>query len=78
MLRVRDVYIGSRILLLSIPDPRSNNSTKEDGEKISCPTFFVDKKYHKNEEKTNFEQVSKKIWANSQRIIEGSSSKNCH
>ena len=43
VLRIRDVYPGSRILIFThpgsrIPDPKT--TTKERGEKNSCHTFF--------------------------------------
>jgi hypothetical protein len=40
VLRIRDVYPGSRT-----PDPKT--ATKERGEKICCPTFFVTTKITK-------------------------------
>jgi hypothetical protein len=39
VLRVRDVYSGSRILIL--PDPGSNNNKKQEGEKSVVSPFFV-------------------------------------
>ncbi len=67
MLRFRDVYPGS--WFLSIPDPGSNKSNKRGGGKICCPTLFCSHKYHKIANYFIFEQVKKKNWANSQRII---------
>ncbi len=49
-LRIRHVYPGSQILILPIPgisDSGSNNSNKERGGKIGCPTFFLSNKFHK-------------------------------
>ncbi len=44
MLRIGDVYPGSQILAFIHPGariPDQTAATKEEGEKISCPTFFV-------------------------------------
>jgi hypothetical protein len=78
VLRIRDVYPGSRILIFihpgsripdlgsRIPDPKK--ATKERGEKklvvICCH------KFHKIVNYFSFEVLKKKIWANFQRIIE--------
>ncbi len=74
MLRIRDVYPGSRILIFThpgsrIPDPKT--ATKERGEKkISCHTFLCSHKFHKIVNYFSFEVLKKKICANFQRIIE--------
>ncbi len=73
MLRIRDVYPGSRILIFIHPgsrirDPRT--ATKEE-EKICCSTFFSSHKYF------IFEHV-KPFWATLQRIIILFTPKNCH
>ncbi len=49
VLRIQDVYPGSRILIFIhpgpwIPDPKT--ATKEKNKKISCPAFFCSHKYH--------------------------------
>jgi hypothetical protein len=61
VLRIRDVYPGSRI-----PDPKT--ATKERREKISC-NIFCSHKFHKIVNYFIFEMPKKKIWANFQRII---------
>ncbi len=69
MLRIRDVYPGSRVL--PIPDPGSKNSNKREGwKKISCHNFLFCHKFHKIADYFSFEVLKKKIWANFQRNIE--------
>jgi hypothetical protein len=80
VLRIRDVYPGSRILIFThpgsriadpgsrIPDPKI--ATKERGGKFVCHTFFCRHKFHKIEYYFIFEMLKKKIWANFQRIME--------
>ncbi len=73
MLRIRDVYPGSHILIFThpgswIPDPKT--VTKERGEKNVCQTFFCSHKFHKNVNYFIFEMLKKKILANFQRITE--------
>jgi hypothetical protein len=74
VLRIRDVYPGSRILIFThpgsqIPDPKT--ATKERGEKkICCHNFSCSHKFHKIENYFSFEVLKKKIWADFQRIIE--------
>jgi hypothetical protein len=72
VLRIRDVYPGSRILNFypsRIPDPKT--ATKERGEKSSCHTFLCSQKFRKIENYFSFEVLlKKKIWAGFQRIIE--------
>jgi hypothetical protein len=66
VLRIRDVYPGSRILIFypsRIPDPK--NSTKERGEKN-----LYSHKFHKIENYFIFEMLKKTIWTSFQRIIE--------
>ncbi len=76
VLRIRDVYPGSRILIFTHPgsrisDPGSKNSNKrERWKKISCHTFLCSHKFHKIVNYFSFEVLKKKIWANFQRIIE--------
>jgi hypothetical protein len=60
VLRIRDVYLGSRI----------QNGNKKVGWKIiCCHTFFCSHKFHKIENYFIFEMLKEKIWANFQRII---------
>ncbi len=57
---------GSRI-----SDPGSKNSNKREGwKKICCHTFLCSHKFPKIEHYFSFEVLTKKIWANFQRIIE--------
>ncbi len=85
MLRIRDVYPGSRIpdpdfYPSRIPDPGSRISDprsriqkqqqKREVKKISCLTFLCSHKFHKIVNYFSFEVLKKKIWANFQRIIE--------
>ncbi len=75
VLRIRDVYPGSRILIFTHPgsrisDPGSKNSNKrERWKKISCHTFLCSQKFQKIVNYFSFEVLKKKIWANFQRII---------
>ncbi len=81
MWRIRDVYPGSWILILPIPDPGSwfypsripdpKTVTKERGEKFFfCHTFSFSHKFHKIVKYFIFGSLKTKIWANFQRIIE--------
>jgi hypothetical protein len=76
VLRIRDVYPGSRILIFTHPgsrisDPGSKNSNKrERWKKISCHTVLCSQKFHKIVNYFSFEVLKKKILANFQRIIE--------
>ncbi len=76
VLRIRDVYPGSRIpdpdfYPSRIPDLGSKNSNKRQGWKnIWCHTFLFSHKFHKIVHYFSFEVLKKKIWANFQRIIE--------
>ncbi len=76
VLRIRDVYPGSRILIFTYPgsrisDPRSKNNNKREGWKKSCCyTFFCNHKFHKIENYLIFKMLEKKGWASFQRIIE--------
>jgi hypothetical protein len=85
VLRIRDVYPGSRIpdpdfYPSRIPDPGSRISDpgsriqkqqqKREVKKISCHTFLCSQKCHKILNYFSFEVLKKKIWANFQRIIE--------
>jgi hypothetical protein len=59
VLRIRDVYPGSGILILPFPDPGSNNNTKtEGGNTFVVLAFFVrSHKYHKIVNNFILEQV---------------------
>ncbi len=76
VLRIRDVYPGSRILIFThlgsrISDPGSKNSNKREGwKKNCCHKFLCSHKFHKIAIYFSFEVQKKKIWANFQRIIE--------
>jgi hypothetical protein len=69
VLRIRDVYSGSRILDLGsrIPDPKT--AAKERGEQICCHTFFCSHKFHKIENYFIFEMLKKNFLASFQRIF---------
>ncbi len=60
VLRIRDVYPGSRI---------QKQQQKRGWKKICCHTFFWSHKFHIIEHYFIFEMLKKKIWANFQRII---------
>jgi hypothetical protein len=68
VLRIRDVYPGSRILILPIPDPKKKK--KRGVKNISCLTIFCSHKFHKIENYLIFEMLKQIIWANFQRVIE--------
>jgi hypothetical protein len=71
VLRIRDVYPGSWILIFHpsrIPDPKT--SRKERGEKKILSYLFCSHKFHKIENYFIIEMVKKKIWPSFQRIIE--------
>jgi hypothetical protein len=74
VLRIRDVYPGSRILIFThsgsrIPDPKT--VTNEKGEKkLVVKPFFCSHKFHKIVNYFIFLMLKKKIWASFQRIIE--------
>jgi hypothetical protein len=73
VLRIRDVYPGSRILIFTHPGSRiqiTKTATKERGEKkfVVIPFFFIHK-LHKIENYFIFEMPKKIIWANFQRIV---------
>ncbi len=76
VLRIRDVYPGSRILIFTHPgsrisDPGSKNSNKWEGwKKISCHNFLCIHKFLKIANYSSLGVLKKKIWANFQRIIE--------
>ncbi len=71
VMRIRDVYPRSRILIFSHPGSWIQNSNKREGwKKISCHNFLCSRKFHKIANYFSFELLRKKIWANFQRIIE--------
>ncbi len=67
VLRIRDVYLGSRILIFTHPgsrisDPGSKNSNKREGwKKICYHTFFCSHKFHRIVNYFIFEVLKKKI-----------------
>jgi hypothetical protein len=80
VLRIRDVYPGSRILICTHPGSRISDlgsriqdpkkTTKERGEKkLSVKPFYVAKKFNKIVNYFSFEVLKKKMWGNFQRII---------
>jgi hypothetical protein len=71
VLRIRDVYPGSRIRIFSHPGSRIQKQQQKRGvKKIFCHTFLCSHKFHKIENYFSFEVLKKKIWANFQRIKE--------
>ncbi len=71
MLRIRDIYPGSRILIFTHPRSRiQKQQQKREVKKISFHTFLCSHKFHKIQNYFSFEVLKKKIWANFQRIIE--------
>jgi hypothetical protein len=74
VLRIRDVYPGSRILLFTHPGsriPDLKTVTKERGvKKFVVKTFFYIHKFHKIVKYFIFGSLKKKMWVHFQRIIE--------
>jgi hypothetical protein len=76
VLRIQDVYPGSRILIFTHPgslvsDPGSQiqkQQQKRGVKKICCYNFLCSHKFHKIENYFSFEVLKKKIWANFQKI----------
>ncbi len=61
VLRIRDVYPGSRILIFVHPGSRIQKQQQKRGvKKICCPAYFCSHKNHKIENNINFELVTKK------------------
>jgi hypothetical protein len=65
VLRIRDIYPGSRILIFTnprpgsrIPDPKT--ATKKGEKKFCCHTFFCSHKFHKTENYFIFKMLKKK------------------
>jgi hypothetical protein len=69
VLRIRDVYPGSRISDLG---SRTQKQQQKRGVKknLLYSTFLCSQKFNKIENYFSFEVLKKKIWANFQRIIE--------
>ncbi len=73
MLRIRDVYPGSRILIFTHPGLGSRipkQKQKRGVKKNLLSYLFCCSKFHIIENYFIFEMRKKKIWANFQRIIE--------
>jgi hypothetical protein len=70
VLRIRDVYPGSRILIFTHPGSRIQKQQQKREVKKNCHTFLCSHKFHKIVNYFSFEVLKKKIWANFQRIIE--------
>jgi hypothetical protein len=71
VLRIRDVYPGSRILIFTHPGSRIQKQQQKTGVKIFfCQTFFCSHKFHKTDYYFIFNMLKKKIWPNFPRIIE--------
>jgi hypothetical protein len=72
VLRIRDVYPGSRILIFTHPGSRiqKQQQKREVKKKLDVKPFYVATKFNKIVNYFSFEVLKKKIWANLQRIIE--------
>ena len=71
VLRIRDVYPVSRILIFTHPGSRIQKQQQKRGvKKIYCHNFLCSHKFHKIAHYFSFDVLKKKIWANFQRIIE--------
>ncbi len=71
MLRTRDVYPGSRILIFTHPGSRIQKQQQKRGLKKNLLSYLLySHKFHKIEHYFSFEVMKKKILANFQRIIE--------
>jgi hypothetical protein len=76
VLRIRDVYPGSRILIFTHPgsqisDPESkNNNKREKRKKLVVIPFFVARNFTNLTYYFIFQMMKEKIWAKFQRIIE--------
>jgi len=61
VLRIRDVYPGSRILIFTHPGSRiQKQQQKREVKKISCHTFLCSHKFHKIVNYFSFEVLKKK------------------
>ncbi len=71
VLRIQNVYPGSRILIFTHPGSRIQKQQQKRGVKrIFCHTFLCSHKFHKIENYFSFVVLNKKNWANFQRLIE--------
>ncbi len=71
MLRIGDVYPGSRSLILTHPGSRIQKQQQNRWVKKICShTIFCSHKFHKIENYFIFEMLKGIIWANFQRIVE--------
>jgi hypothetical protein len=71
VLRIRDFYPGSRILIFTHSGSQIQKQQQKRGmKKICCKTFFCRHKFHKLENYFIFLMPKKKLWASFQRIIE--------
>ncbi len=71
MLRIRDVYPLSRILIFTHPGSRIQKQEQKRGVKKNfCHNFLGSHRFHKIVDYFMFEMLKKQIWANFQRIIE--------
>jgi hypothetical protein len=71
VLRIRDVYPGSRILIFTHPGSRIQKHQQKRGVKKNLMhTFLCNHKFYKIVHYFSFEVLKKKIWANFPRIIE--------
>jgi hypothetical protein len=72
VLRIRDVYPGSRILIFTHPGSRIQKQQQKRGvkKKFVVITFYVATNFTKLQIILVFEVLKKKMWANFQRIIE--------
>ncbi len=85
LMRIRDVYPGSRILIFTHPGSRIldlGSRIQKQQQKRWVKKFviilFFNHKFHKIEYYFIFEMLKKKIWANFQRIIKVFYPKNFH
>jgi hypothetical protein len=70
VLRIRDVYSGSRILIFTHPGSRIQKQQQKRGvKKISWHTFFYSHKFNNIVNYFISEMLNKKIWANFQKIV---------
>jgi hypothetical protein len=69
VLRIRDFYPRSRILIFSHPGSWIQTAPKRGVKKIRCHNFLCSHKFHKIAN-FSFELLKKKIWANFQSIID--------
>jgi hypothetical protein len=76
VLRIRDIYPGSRFLsILGLGFRIQKHQQKRGVKKNLLSYLFCSHKNHKIENYINFELVKKNFWANLQRIIELSTQK---